>query len=180
MQRPHWREWWGEVETELGYIRDMVEGRDTTRPYLFELDGEPAGYIQAWIIADHLREPWLGKTPWLRDVPADSIGVELDLHDRERFTVWSDCAFWLHVISAPLLVHPLFILSTGQDVSFGTDRAGHFGLGHAGLMIAAFVYVALAIDRRSLLVPTLAYFGSLGIYYLVNGRPTPPVSRPSR
>jgi hypothetical protein len=52
MQRPHWREWWGEVETELGYIRDMVEGRDTTRPYLFELDGEPAGYIQAWIIAD--------------------------------------------------------------------------------------------------------------------------------
>ena len=24
------------------------------------------------------------------------------------------------------------------------------------------------IDRRSLLVPTLAYFGSLGIYYLVN------------
>ena len=28
--------------------------------------------------------------------------------------------------------------------------------------------MALAIDRRSLLVPTLAYFGSLGIYYLVN------------
>jgi hypothetical protein len=29
--------------------------------------------------------------------------------------------------------------------------------------------VALAIDRRSLLAPTLAYFGSLGIYYLING-----------
>jgi hypothetical protein len=36
------------------------------------------------------------------------------------------------------------------------------------LLIAGFVYVALAIDRRSLLVPTLAYFGTLGIYYLVN------------
>ena len=36
------------------------------------------------------------------------------------------------------------------------------------ILILAFVYVALAIDRRSLLVPTLAYFGSLGIYYLVN------------
>jgi RimJ/RimL family protein N-acetyltransferase len=86
MQRPHWREWWGEVETELGYIRDMVEGRDTTRPYLFELDGEPAGYIQAWIIADHLREPWLGKTPWLRDVPADSIGVDLAIGNIENLS----------------------------------------------------------------------------------------------
>jgi hypothetical protein len=38
-----------------------------------------------------------------------------------------------------------------------------------GLMIAAFVIVALAIDRRSLLAPTLAYFGSVGIYYLING-----------
>ena len=38
-----------------------------------------------------------------------------------------------------------------------------------GLMMAMFVLVALAIDRRSLLAPTLAYFGSVGIYYLVNG-----------
>jgi hypothetical protein len=36
------------------------------------------------------------------------------------------------------------------------------------ILILGFLYVALAIDRRSLLVPTLAYFGSLGIYYLVN------------
>ncbi len=34
------------------------------------------------------------------------------------------------------------------------------------LLIAGFVYIALAIDRRSLLVPTFAYFGSLGVYYL--------------
>jgi hypothetical protein len=50
--------------------------------------------------------------------------VAFDLHDRERFTVWSDCAFWLHVISAPLLVHPLFILATGQDVVFGEIEPG--------------------------------------------------------
>ena len=28
---PHMQEWWGEPEEELGFIRDMVEGRDTTR-----------------------------------------------------------------------------------------------------------------------------------------------------
>lgn len=86
MRRPHWQEWWGEAETELGYIRDMVEGRDTTRPYIFELDGEPAGYIQAWIIADHLKEPWLSKAPWVCDVPADSVGVDLAIGDAENLS----------------------------------------------------------------------------------------------
>ncbi|WP_349363263.1 MAG: hypothetical protein ABL307_13755 [Roseitalea porphyridii] len=97
-----------------------------------------------------------------------AVGVAFDLHDRERVTVWSDCAFWLHVISAPLLVHPLFIMSTGQDVVFGEIEPGTGAMVMLAVLIAVFVYVALAIDRRSLLIPTLAYFGSLGIYYLIN------------
>ena len=92
--------------------------------------------------------------------------VALDLHDRERFTVWSDCAFWLHVVSAPLLVHPLFILATGRDFGIGTVDAESGATAMLALLIAGFVYIALAIDRRSLLVPTFAYFGSLGVYYL--------------
>ena len=40
---PHMREWWCDPEEELGFIRDMVEGRDTTRPVLIMLDGEPVG-----------------------------------------------------------------------------------------------------------------------------------------
>ncbi|MCR9121992.1 MAG: hypothetical protein NXH91_06935 [Phyllobacteriaceae bacterium] len=97
-----------------------------------------------------------------------TVGVMFDLRDRERVTVWSDCAFWLHVISAPLLVHPLFIMSTGQDVVFGEIEPGVSAMVMLAVLITVFVYVALAIDRRSLLIPTLAYFGSLGIYYLVN------------
>lgn len=98
-----------------------------------------------------------------------TIAVMLDLRDRERQTVWSDCAFWLHVVSAPLLVHPLFILATGQDVLSGRIEPGIAASILLGLMMTAFVLVALAIDRRSLLAPTLAYFGSVGVYYLVNG-----------
>ncbi|MDN2578829.1 hypothetical protein [Aquibium sp. ELW1220] len=96
------------------------------------------------------------------------VAVALDLHDRERRTVWSDCAFWLHVVSAPMLVHPLFIMATGQDVAFGQIEPDSSASIMLTALIAGFVYVALAIDRRSLLVPTLAYFGTLGIYYLVN------------
>jgi hypothetical protein len=98
-----------------------------------------------------------------------AVAVFLDLHDRERQTVWSDCAFWLHVVSAPLLVHPLFILATGQQVLDGSIEPAMGAGVLLGLMMALFVLVALAIDRRSLLAPTLAYFGSIGIYYLISG-----------
>lgn len=106
--------------------------------------------------------------PLLCGLVVFAVAVLLDLKDRARVTVWSDCAFWLHVVSAPLLVHPLFILATGQDVAFGRIEPGTSATVMLGVLIAAFVFVALAIDRRSLLIPTLAYFGTLGIYYLVN------------
>ena len=97
-----------------------------------------------------------------------ATAVALDLYDRDRRKIWSDCAFWLHVVSAPMLVHPLFIMATGQDVAFGRIEPGSDAVVMLVVLILGFVYVALAIDRRSLLVPTLAYFGSLGIYYLIN------------
>jgi RimJ/RimL family protein N-acetyltransferase len=81
LKTPHWREWWGEPEVELSYIRDMVADRDTTRPFVFIVDGIPAGYIQYWFVCDHLEEPWLTKAPWLAQVPADSIGVDMSIGD---------------------------------------------------------------------------------------------------
>jgi hypothetical protein len=108
------------------------------------------------------------------------IAVTLDLGDRERKTIWSDCAFWLHVVSAPLLVHPLFIMATGQEVAFGEIKPGMDAVVGLVVLIVVFTYVALIIDRRSLLVPTLAYFGSLGVANLVNdaalGAGIPPVA----
>jgi hypothetical protein len=106
--------------------------------------------------------------PLISGLVVFGTAVALDIHDRERQTIWSDCAFWLHVVSAPMLVHPLFIMATGQDVVFGHIEPDTNATLMLALLIVGFVYVALAIDRRSLLVPTLAYFGSLGIYYLVN------------
>ena len=46
--QPHWQEWWGDVETEIRYIDDMIQGRDTTRPFIFQFDGKDLGYIQVW------------------------------------------------------------------------------------------------------------------------------------
>lgn len=79
MTRPHWREWWGDPDVELGYVRDMVEGRDKTEPYLILLDGVASGYIQMWRIADNLVEPWLTEAPWMTALPKQAIGVDLSL-----------------------------------------------------------------------------------------------------
>ncbi len=81
MEQPHWREWWGDPETEIGFIRNMLDGTDSTEPYLFFLDGLPAGYIQCWHIADARVDPWLTEAPWIMDLPDDAVGVDLSLAD---------------------------------------------------------------------------------------------------
>lgn len=86
LARPHWREWWGDPETELGYIRDMVEGRDTTQPYLFQIDGADKGYIQVWFIKDQLETDWVKDYPWLRLLPEDAVGVDLSIADGEELS----------------------------------------------------------------------------------------------
>lgn len=97
-----------------------------------------------------------------------AVGVWFDIRDRKRETLWSDCAFWLHVISAPLIVHPLFVLATGQNVALDGQEASTSATLILLVLVFVFFYVALAIDRRSLLVPSLGYFASVGLYFLVN------------
>lgn len=83
MEQAHWREWWGDTETELGYIADMIEGRDTTRPFVFQVDGVDFGYIQYWKIGDNLMEPWLSQAPWMTALPKHTIGVDLSIGDEK-------------------------------------------------------------------------------------------------
>ena len=84
LDMPHVKEWWGEQDAELGYIRDMIEGRDTTRPFIFSIDGIPVGYIQYWFIGHHQNAEWLPDHPWLAELPADAIGVDLTIGDPDR------------------------------------------------------------------------------------------------
>jgi aminoglycoside 6'-N-acetyltransferase len=84
MTRPHWREWWGDPEEETGMIRDMLEGRDTTRPFIFHVDGAPLGYIQYWFARDAIADGYLDEAPWLADLPEDAIGVDLSIAEPDR------------------------------------------------------------------------------------------------
>ena len=86
LSAPHMQEWWGDPDEELGFIRDMVEGRDSTRPFIIELGGAPVGYIQYWFIGQHQNAEWLGDNPWLAELPSDALGVDLSIGDAARLS----------------------------------------------------------------------------------------------
>ncbi len=76
-----------------------------------------------------------------------------DMSDRSRETRRSDVAFWLHLLAAPLIAHPLFSLIGVTD---GRMVGVPGALGVIGVYLL-FAIVALAVDRRALLVSALAY-----------------------
>jgi aminoglycoside 6'-N-acetyltransferase len=84
LRRPHWQEWWGEPETEMAFIVAMVEERDSSRPFVIELRGEPVGYIQRWLVRHARTEPWLTEAPWVAWLPDEAVGVDLSLADGDR------------------------------------------------------------------------------------------------
>jgi len=82
-----------------------------------------------------------------------AFAMRWDVSDRKHETRRSDVAFWLHLLAAPMIAHPLFnwIGVTGGE-----------NVGPAGVVAVLVIYVAmglvaLAIDRRALLVSALAY-----------------------
>lgn len=86
LNESHWREWWGDPDIELRYIVDMVEGRDTTRPYIFHVNGAPTGYIQVWLIGPHQIEDWTKDNPWLMELPSHAVGVDLSIGEADKLS----------------------------------------------------------------------------------------------
>jgi hypothetical protein len=76
-----------------------------------------------------------------------------DISDRNRTTRRSDVAFWLHLLAAPMIVHPLLspsgLLGNGETTAFGG--------GITLVVFAILIVTALVIDRRALVVSALAY-----------------------
>jgi len=86
LKQPHMREWWGEPQEELGFIRDMIEGRDSTRPFIIVLGDEPVGYIQYWFIGHHQNAGWIEDHPWLAEFPAGAVGVDLSIGHSDKLS----------------------------------------------------------------------------------------------
>ena len=80
------------------------------------------------------------------------FAMRWDSSDPARVTRRSDVAFWLHLLAAPMIVHPVFTLLGLND--------GNATIGEGLVVVLLYVVLgitALAIDRRALLVSSLAY-----------------------
>lgn len=82
-----------------------------------------------------------------------ALAMWWDRSDRARQTRRSDVAFWLHLLAAPMIAHPIFHL-------LGVTEGDNITSGAAVMVVGIYILfgiVALAIDRRALLVSALAY-----------------------
>ncbi|MBA3729611.1 MAG: hypothetical protein H0W92_02210 [Sphingomonas sp.] len=87
------------------------------------------------------------------------FAMRWDASDQARTTRRSDVAFWLHLLAAPMIVHPVFTL-LGLNDGDATIAEGLVVV----LLYVVLAVAALAIDRRALLVSALAYV----LYALTN------------
>jgi hypothetical protein len=102
-----------------------------------------------------------------------AAAMAFDTSDRERLTRRADCAFWLHLLAAPLIVHSVISLVSSPLAGILGRPAGpltrdmnaELALAVA-LVVAVLAVVALLIDRRALLVSGLAYLGGAIFYAL--------------
>lgn len=88
-----------------------------------------------------------------------AIAMYWDAQDVTRTTYKADIAFWLHLLSAPLIIHPVFSSLGVLD--------GNESLVTLTIVIALYVVmtlISLVIDRRAFMVSSLVYV----IYALSN------------
>lgn len=80
------------------------------------------------------------------------VAMRWDMSDTKRITRRADVAFWLHLLAAPMIAHSIFAM-------LGLLQ-GEPGVGKALVVVALYIgmgLIALAIDRRALLVSALGY-----------------------
>ena len=75
-----------------------------------------------------------------------------DAADKKRLTHRSDVAFWLHLLSAPLIVHPIFSMLGILD---GKESLSSMFV--VLLLYVLMTLVSVVIDRRAFMVSSLVY-----------------------
>lgn len=81
-----------------------------------------------------------------------SFAMSWDAADTTRVSYRSDVAFWLHLLAAPLIIHPVF---TSLDILNGDESL--LGMALVILLYLLLTFVSICIDRRVLMVSSLIY-----------------------
>ena len=79
-----------------------------------------------------------------------ALAMWFDTSDLKRQTRRTDIAFWLHLLAAPIIVHPILMSVVGSDAPLGAAL-------EVVLVFVCLAVVALVVDRRAILVSSLSY-----------------------
>ncbi len=112
----------------------------------------------AFIASVHWIDPALGLNAYegllfFCGIGVFALAMSFDMSDPTRQTRRADIAFWLHLLAAPLIVHPL-IAAFRRSPDLNTQTS----LIVLGIFLVLGI-VSLVIDRRALLVSGLIYAG---------------------
>ncbi|PPD14274.1 MAG: hypothetical protein CTY25_13845 [Methylobacterium sp.] len=113
-----------------------------------------AGFVLLLALAPGLVERFGGVIILLMGVLIFLLAMRYDLADPRRETRRTDIAFWLHLLSAPILVHSIIHEVFGGVALVTVPKA----IAMIGMFLVLSI-VALIIDRRALLVSALVYTG---------------------
>jgi len=117
--------------------------------------GAATAYFLLGVIAPDTATAWTTPLFLVLGLITFALAMAYDLSDPARDTRRADCAFWLHLAAAPMIVNSAmgFVWTSEQaNLALG-DAIGTVAL------IAVLALVALIIDRRAILVAGLIYFG---------------------
>jgi len=112
---------------------------------------------------------WMNAILFAAGIAVFVFAMYWDITDPLRQTRRADVAFWLHLLAAPLIVHPVFTLFGLLDRDVGVS-----GAVVVMLLYVVMAIIALIIDRRALMVSALVYvlaaisavlekFGAVGV-----------------
>ena len=95
---------------------------------------------------------WLLPLVFVAGLFTFALAMVWDARDRSRQTRHSDVAFWLHLVSAPMIVHPIF---SSLGILQGVESVPS-----SLIVLALYIVLALisiAVDRRAIMVSALVY-----------------------
>lgn len=95
---------------------------------------------------------WIFYLVFICGITAFLLAMHWDSADTQRVTGKSDVAFWLHLASAPLIIHPIFY---GLGVFDGNESLWVMAL--VILLYIVMSLISITIDRRAFMVSSLAY-----------------------
>ena len=98
-----------------------------------------------------------------------------DSSDTSRTSHRSDVAFWLHLLSAPLIIHPIF---SALGVLGGSESFS--AMGTVIVLYLLMTFVSIVIDRRAFMLSSLVYviyalssliklYGGVGYSFAITG-----------